>query len=102
MMDPNQATNELTDPMDGMDEVIKEFLVESNEGLDRFDRDLITLEKDRSSQELLDSIFRAIHTIKGTGGVLGYERLVSISHLGESVLSRMRDGSVLLSAEITT
>jgi len=92
----------LSNPMDGMDEVIKEFLVESNEGLDRFDRDLLKLEKDRSSRELLDSVFRAIHTIKGTGGVLGYEKLVAISHAGESVLSRMRDGSLLLSPEIAT
>ncbi len=88
--------------MDGMDEVIKEFLVESNEGLDRFDRDLLALEKDRTSRELLDSVFRAIHTIKGTGGVLGYEKLVAISHAGESVLSRMRDGSLLLAPEIAT
>ena len=85
-----------------MDEVIKEFLVECNEGLDRFDRDLVALEKDRTSRELLDSIFRAIHTIKGTGGVLGYEKLVSISHIGESVLSRMRDGLLLLSPAIAT
>ena len=91
-MDPTQPANQLS-AMDGMDEVIKEFLVECNEGLDRFDRDLVALEKDRTSRELLDSIFRAIHTIKGTGGVLGYEKLVSISHIGESVLSRMRDGA---------
>ncbi|MGO9302191.1 MAG: chemotaxis protein CheA, partial [Candidatus Korobacteraceae bacterium] len=48
------------------------------------------------------SCWRAIHTIKGTGGVLGYEKLVSISHIGESVLSRMRDGLLLLSPTITT
>ncbi len=101
-MDPSQPVNEWTNAMDGMDEVIKEFLVESNEGLDRFDRDLIALEKDKTSRELLDSIFRAIHTIKGTGGVLGYEKLVSISHLGESVLSKMRDGVLLLAPEIAT
>ena len=101
-MDLNSPTNQLSDPMDGMDEVIKEFLVESNEGLDRFDRDLLALEKDRTSRELLDSIFRAVHTIKGTGGVLGYEKLVSISHVGESVLSKMRDGLLLLSPEIAT
>jgi two-component system chemotaxis sensor kinase CheA len=101
-MDPNQPANQLTNTMDGMDEVIKEFLVESNEGLDRFDRDLIALEKDKTSRELLDSIFRAVHTIKGTGGVLGYEKLVSISHVGESVLSKMRDGVLLLSPEIAT
>jgi two-component system chemotaxis sensor kinase CheA len=85
-----------------MAEVIQEFLVESNEGLDRFDRDLIALEKDKTSRELLDSIFRAVHTIKGTGGVLGFEKLVSISHVGESVLSRMRDGVLVLSPEIAT
>jgi len=100
---------EFSQPADGpnnllgeMAEVINEFLVESNEGLDRFDRDLIALEKDKTSRELLDSIFRAIHTIKGTGGVLGYEKLVSVSHLGESVLSRMRDGILVLSPEIAT
>jgi two-component system, chemotaxis family, sensor kinase CheA len=101
-MDDSRPADELANSMDGMDEVIKEFLVESNEGLDRFDRDLLALEKDRSSRELLDSVFRAIHTIKGTGGVLGYEKLVAISHVGESVLSRMRDGSLLLSPEIAT
>ena len=92
-MEPSQPAIALNDLGSEMAEVIKEFLVESNEGLDRFDRDLIALEKDRNSHELLDSIFRAIHTIKGTGGVLGYEKLVSISHLGETVLSRMRTAS---------
>ncbi len=101
-MDPSQPVSQLANPMDGMDEVIKEFLVESNEGLDRFDGDLIALEKNKTSRELLDSIFRAVHTIKGTGGVLGYDKLVSISHVGESVLSRMRDGTLLLSPEIAT
>jgi two-component system chemotaxis sensor kinase CheA len=100
-MDVSLAGTGIAEASD-MAEIIQEFLVESNEGLDRFDRDLIALEKDRTSRELLDSIFRAIHTIKGTGGVLGYERLVSISHMGESVLSRMRDGVVLLSPGITT
>ena len=101
-MDLGQLGDGITDQSDGMAEVIQEFLVESNEGLDRFDRDLIALEKDVSSRELLDSIFRAIHTIKGTGGVLGFERLVSVSHLGESVLSRMRDGLLALAPEIAT
>jgi len=101
-MDPSQPACDPGQLSSEMDEVIKEFLVECNEGLDRFDRDLVALEKDRTSRELLDSIFRAIHTIKGTGGVLGYEKLISISHIGESVLSRMRDGLLLLSPPITT
>ncbi len=69
-MDPSQPACDPGPLPSEMDEVIKEFLVECNEGLDRFDRDLVALEKDRTSRELLDSIFRAIHTIKGTGGVL--------------------------------
>ncbi len=101
-MDLSQSANGPSEPLSEMGEVIKEFLVESTEGLDRFDRDLIALERDRTSRELLDSIFRAIHTIKGTGGVLGYEKLVSLSHLGESVLSKMRDGALLLSPTIAT
>ena len=101
-MDASRPAESTTNSMEGMEEVIKEFLVESNEGLDRFDRDMLALEKDLSSRELLDSVFRAIHTIKGTGGVLGFEKLVTISHAGESVLSRMRDGSLLLSPEIAT
>jgi len=101
-MNARPPVEELANAMDGMEEIIKEFLVESNEGLDRFDRDLLALEKDCSSRELLDSVFRAIHTIKGTGGVLGYEKLVGVAHAGESLLSRMRDGSLVLSPEIAT
>ena len=101
-MDPSRTGDEIGSPTDEMDEIVKEFLVESNEGLDRFDRDLLALEKDRLSRELLDSVFRAIHTLKGTGGVLGYEKLVALAHAGESVLSRMRDGTLRLSPEITT
>jgi two-component system chemotaxis sensor kinase CheA len=55
--------------LDGMEEIIKEFLVESTEGLDLLDRDLVALERDPSSRELLAEIFRAIHTIKGPPGI---------------------------------
>ncbi|MGC2112063.1 MAG: chemotaxis protein CheW [Candidatus Korobacteraceae bacterium] len=101
-MDPAPAASQASAFLGDMGDVIKEFLVECNEALDRFDQDLIALEKNVTSRELLDSVFRAIHTIKGTAGVLGYDKLVSVSHLGESVLSRMRDGVLLLSPAITT
>ena len=87
---------------DGMDEVIKEFLIECNEGLDQLDRDLVELEKDPESAPLLASVFRSVHTIKGTGGVLGFGKLTSVAHVGESLLSRMRDGKLRLNAQITT
>jgi two-component system chemotaxis sensor kinase CheA len=90
------------DDMSGMDEIIREFLVESTEALDHMDADLVKLEKDTDSRELLASIFRAIHTIKGTSGVLGFPKVESVAHVGENLLSRMRDGKLKLSPEITT
>ncbi|MGC2324331.1 MAG: chemotaxis protein CheA [Terriglobales bacterium] len=85
-----------------MDEITKEFLIECNELLDQLDRDLVELEKDPKSKDLLARIFRAIHTIKGTSGTLGFPKLESVSHVGENLLSRMRDGKLLLNAEITS
>ncbi|NOT27317.1 MAG: chemotaxis protein CheA [Acidobacteria bacterium] len=84
------------------EDLIKEFLIESYENLDRLDRDLVELEKDPRNQERLGSIFRTIHTIKGTVGFLGYTKLESIAHIGENLLSRMRDLELLLDVEITT
>jgi len=88
--------------MGDMDDIIREFLVESNENLDQLDRDLVTLEKDPTAREVLASIFRTIYTIKGTTGFLGFSRLESVAHVGESLLSGLRDGRLLLNAEITS
>ena len=85
-----------------MDDIVKEFIVESTENLDQMDRDLINLEKNPTSKELLDSIFRAIHTVKGTTGFLGYTRLESVAHAGESLLSRLREGALVLTPSITS
>ena len=49
-----------------MEEIVKDFLIESNENLDRLDQELVKLESEPSSKELLASIFRTIHTIKGS------------------------------------
>src|SRR6478609_7988560 len=85
-----------------MDDLIKEFLVESIENLDRLDSELVKLETDPSSQELLSSIFRTIHTIKGSCGFLGFSKLEKVAHVGESLLSRLRDGKLSLTAELTS
>ena len=58
--------------MNESDDLIREFLIESHEGLDRLDQDLVDLEKDPRNRETLASVFRAIHTIKGTCGFLGF------------------------------
>jgi len=84
------------------DEIVREFLVESAENLDRLDRELVQLEKDPRNHETLGSIFRTIHTIKGTCGFLGFTKLESVAHVGENLLSRLRDGALDLNPEITT
>ena len=88
--------------MNEMDEVLKEFLVESYENMDRLDRDLVTLEDRPEDRETLASIFRTIHTIKGTCGFLGFGKLEKVTHVGESLLTRLRDGSLKVNGEITT
>ena len=83
-------------------EIVREFLVESYENLDCLDRDLIALEKDAGNQETLASVFRTIHTIKGTSGFLAFNQLEAVTHAGESLLARLRDGRLTLTPEITT
>src|SRR5580765_5610866 len=85
-----------------MDEIVKDFLIESNENLDRLDQELVKLESSPSSRELLASIFRTIHTIKGSCGFLGFARLEKLAHAGENLLSQLRDGKLTLTAEITS
>lgn len=84
-----------------MDDVVKEFLVESGENLDRLDQDFVLLEKSPNDKELLSSVFRAIHTIKGTCGFIGFNNLEKVTHAGENLLSKLRDGEMQLNPEIT-
>ena len=84
------------------DEVLKEFLLESSENLNQLDRDFVALEKDPNDRERLGAIFRCVHTIKGTSGFLAFSKLESLTHAGEAILSRLRDGDLTLNAEITS
>ncbi len=88
--------------MNDCDDIVKEFLVESHENLDRLDRDLVDLEKHPADREILASIFRTIHTIKGTSGFLGFGKLEAVTHVGENLLARLRDGQLVLHPEMTT
>jgi two-component system chemotaxis sensor kinase CheA len=74
--------------------IIKEFLVESYENLDRLDQDLVVLEKDPANRDTLASIFRTIHTIKGTSGFLAFNQLEAVTHAGESLGSSQRYSTV--------
>jgi two-component system chemotaxis sensor kinase CheA len=83
-------------------DIVQDFLVESTENLDRLDRELVGLEKNPQDRKALASVFRTIHTIKGTCGFLGFNKLEKVAHVGENLLSRLRDGQLTLNPEITT
>ena len=89
--------------MEDLGEIVGEFLLESHENLDQIDQDLIDLEQEPNSRDLISRIFRAIHTIKGTSGFLAFGRLEKLAHAGESLLSKLRDGVLPVTpATITT
>lgn len=85
-----------------MDEIVAEFLVESRENLDRLDAEFVELEQDPGSGELLGSIFRTIHTIKGTAAFLDFGQLERVAHNAENLLSLLRDGKMALDSQLTT
>ena len=87
--------------MDEIDEIVQEFLVESHENLDQLDRDLVALEREPGSRDLLGSIFRTIHTIKGTSGFLAFGKLEAVTHVGENLLARLRDGKMSMTPQTT-
>ncbi|MEP6759289.1 MAG: chemotaxis protein CheA [Actinomycetota bacterium] len=85
-----------------MDDIVQEFLVESYESLDRLDGDLLALERDPRSKDTLASIFRVMHTIKGTCGFLGFSRLERVAHGAESLLGGLRDGTIQVNPAIAS
>src|SRR5216683_3166959 len=85
-----------------MDEILSEFITESRENLSQLDHDLVELEKDPQSAELLASVFRTFHTIKGVAGFLNFSRLEAVAHAAEDLLGMLRDGRLLLDAPITS
>lgn len=83
-------------------EIVREFLLESAENLARLDQDMIQLERQPGNPGLLGSVFRTIHTIKGTCGFLAFHRLEALTHVAEDILAQLRDGTRSLDADLTT
>ncbi len=83
-----------------MDELIEEFLVETKEGLEALDNDLVSLEQNPEDKEIIGKIFRIMHTIKGTCGFLGMSRLEKVAHAGEDIFDKIRDGAIKVTPEI--
>ena len=77
-----------------MDELLADFLTETNEGLVALDDALLRLERTPEDRQTLSEIFRLVHTIKGTCGFLGLPRLERVTHAAENLLGRYRDGQL--------
>jgi two-component system chemotaxis sensor kinase CheA len=85
-----------------VNEIVREFLVETHENLAQLDLDLVTLEKEPGERETLARVFRTLHTVKGTAGFLGLPKLQAVAHAGESLLSRLRAGELAFNPETAT
>jgi two-component system chemotaxis sensor kinase CheA len=85
-----------------MNEVVREFLIETHENLAQLDIDLVTLEKEPTESETLARVFRTLHTVKGTAGFLGLEKLQAVAHAAENLLSRLREGQLRFNGEIAS
>ncbi len=85
-----------------MDELTREFLIESQEGLDRMERCLTDLEERPQDAGLIGDIFRSVHTIKGTTGFLGFKRLEKLAHAGENLLGLLRENKLTANEPIIT
>lgn len=85
-----------------MDDLLSEFLTETNESLAELDVELVQLEQNPNDKDLLGNIFRLMHTIKGTCGFLGLPRLESVAHAGENVLGKVRDGELDVTPDAVT
>src|SRR5579863_6055315 len=82
-----------------MDDLLSEFLTETNESLSVLDIELVKLEQNPNDPELLSNIFRLVHTIKGTCGFLGLPRLEALAHASENVLGKIRDGEQVVTPQ---
>ncbi|MEE8165628.1 MAG: chemotaxis protein CheA, partial [Myxococcota bacterium] len=82
-----------------MDELLSEFLTETNESLSTLDNEVVNLERNPDNPGLVDNIFRLVHTIKGTCGFLGLPRLEAVAHASENLLGKIRDGELAVDAQ---
>jgi two-component system chemotaxis sensor kinase CheA len=84
-----------------MDDLLREFLTETNESLDTVDVELVRFEQEPNNTQILGNIFRLVHTIKGTCGFLGLPRLEALAHAAETLMGKFRDGMPVTGEAVT-
>ncbi len=84
-----------------MDDLLRDFLTETNESLERVDAELVRFEQEPNNGNILSNIFRLVHTIKGTCGFLGLPRLETLAHAAETLMGKFRDGMPVTTEAVT-
>ena len=97
-MDKENTYPMLNDPE--MKEIVESFIIETKEILEKLDVDLIELENRTTDKDLLNEVFRSFHTIKGTSGFLGLNKLTKVTHRCEDILNKLRKGEADLTTEL--
>jgi two-component system chemotaxis sensor kinase CheA len=87
-------------PDDEMKEIIESFLVETREIIEGLDQDLLELERGSTNPDLLNRIFRAAHTVKGTSSFLGFDQMSELTHKFEEVLNKLRKNELQITPEL--
>ncbi|MCS7150223.1 MAG: chemotaxis protein CheW [Caldimicrobium sp.] len=82
------------------DDILKDFLVEAKDGIAKMEEEFIELERDKNNVEILKSLFRTMHSLKGAAGFFGFKSLEGIAHFAEDILSKLRDGVIEASEDI--
>lgn len=85
---------------DSMKEIVNDFVQEAIELLEDLSENFIELEKDPENKDLLNTIFRAAHTVKGSAGFLGFQNIVELAHSAENILNRLRQGEIILTPDM--
>ena len=84
-----------------MDDLLRDFVTETNESLDVVDVELVRFEQDPNNKNILDHVFRLVHTIKGTCGFLSLPRLEALAHAAETLMGKFRDGGTATPEAVT-
>lgn len=82
------------DQLEGMEEILSDFIIETCELVEQLDQDLLVLESETADQEAINRVFRAFHTIKGTSGFLNLVDFTTVAHAAEDVLNKIRMGEL--------
>jgi two-component system chemotaxis sensor kinase CheA len=85
---------------DEMEEIITEFITEAEESLDKIDPLFVELEAKGYDKEMLNDIFRSMHTLKGAAGFLGFQSIVGVAHHAENIMKKLREHEISLSRQV--